>query len=104
MQSVTYVGLPQVHICLFTAVQNAATLQSRLKTAATATGAQGEVERETMNFAFVNAALVRSFAFFPAPFVNESKADSQPAASSHRHIPGFISTRSRQPSHEDCAL
>jgi hypothetical protein len=77
MQSVTYTGLPRVHICLFTSVENAASLRSHLTTAAATTGAQGEVEREAVNFAFINAAVVRSLNYpVRTPVVNSSKPDS----------------------------
>lgn len=49
----------QVHIALFRGVSNAAALKSRLVAAATAEGDYGEKEREAVNFAFVDARLVR---------------------------------------------
>ncbi|KAF9518406.1 hypothetical protein BS47DRAFT_1338337 [Hydnum rufescens UP504] len=60
MQSATYTGLPRVHICFFTAVQNAAALRSRLIAAAGIDGTHGDVEREAVNFAFVDAASIVS--------------------------------------------
>lgn len=53
--------LSQVHIALFTRVQNAEKLRARLISAATAEGEEGEKEREAVNFAFVDAAPVRLF-------------------------------------------
>lgn len=52
--------LSQVHIALFTNVRNAPELRSRLIKASTMEGQEGENEREALNFAFVDAAPVRS--------------------------------------------
>lgn len=53
--------LHTVHIALFTNVQNAADLRTRLVQAASMTGPEGEREREAVNFAFVDARLVSCF-------------------------------------------
>ena len=55
----------QVHIALFRDVSNAAALKSRIVAAATAEGDYGENEREAVNFAFVDARLVRRNLFKP---------------------------------------
>jgi EKC/KEOPS complex subunit CGI121/TPRKB len=47
-----------VHVALFVNVTNAAKLRSRIIRASTLQGAQGEAEREAVNFAFVDARLV----------------------------------------------
>ncbi|KDN48042.1 hypothetical protein RSAG8_03058, partial [Rhizoctonia solani AG-8 WAC10335] len=52
--------LSRVHIALFTNVQNAAELRSRLIKASTMEGEEGEKEREAVNFAFVDAAPITS--------------------------------------------
>lgn len=57
--------LSRVHIALFTRVQNAEKLRSRLISASTAEGEEGEKEREAVNFAFVDAAPVSLLLPFP---------------------------------------
>lgn len=52
--------LSHVHIALFTNVQNAPELRSRLIKASTMEGEEGEKEREAVNFAFVDAAPIAS--------------------------------------------
>jgi hypothetical protein len=48
-----------VHIALFKDVKNAAELRSRIVQAATLVGTSGDAAREMVNFAFVDARLVR---------------------------------------------
>ncbi|CAE6404455.1 unnamed protein product [Rhizoctonia solani] len=64
MLSSTYKFFPpelsRVHIALFTNVQNAPELRSRLIKASTMEGKEGENEREAVNFAFVDAAPITS--------------------------------------------
>ncbi|KZV85005.1 CGI-121-domain-containing protein [Exidia glandulosa HHB12029] len=48
------------HVALFDNVTNAKELRSRLISAATMSGPDGELEREAVNFAFVDASLVVS--------------------------------------------
>ncbi|CAE6464780.1 unnamed protein product [Rhizoctonia solani] len=64
MLSSTYKFFPpelsRVHIALFTNVQNASELRSRLIKASTMEGEEGEEEREAVNFAFVDAAPITS--------------------------------------------
>ncbi|CAE6445954.1 unnamed protein product [Rhizoctonia solani] len=52
--------LSRVHVALFTNVQNAPELRSRLIKASTMEGEGGEKEREAVNFAFVDAAPITS--------------------------------------------
>ncbi|KAH7344037.1 CGI-121-domain-containing protein [Rhizoctonia solani] len=52
--------LSRVHIALFTNVQNAPELRSRLIKASTMEGEEGEKERGAVNFAFVDAAPITS--------------------------------------------
>jgi EKC/KEOPS complex subunit CGI121/TPRKB len=47
-----------VHIALFSYVTNAAKLKARIVRASTSEGIEGQVEREAVNFAFVDARLV----------------------------------------------
>lgn len=58
----------QTSIALFTVVENAAQLRARIVQAATLTGTDGDLEREAVNFAFVDARLVSLFSvkFRPA--------------------------------------
>ncbi|KAI0693469.1 kinase binding protein CGI-121-domain-containing protein [Cytidiella melzeri] len=49
-----------VHIALFSNVKNAAQLRTRLIQAATMQGPEGDVEREAVNFAFIDARLICS--------------------------------------------
>lgn len=51
--------LSSVYITLFDNVTNAADLRTRLIQAATLQGPEGDAERETVNFAFIDARLVR---------------------------------------------
>jgi EKC/KEOPS complex subunit CGI121/TPRKB len=48
-----------VHVALFKHVVNAARLRARIVRASTLEGKEGDVEREAVNFAFVDARLVR---------------------------------------------
>lgn len=48
-----------VHAALFHDVKNAALLRARLISASTMTGDEGMKEREAVNFAFIDARLVR---------------------------------------------
>ena len=48
-----------VHVALFLYVTNAAELRARIIRASTLEGVEGEAEREAVNFAFVDARLVR---------------------------------------------
>jgi EKC/KEOPS complex subunit CGI121/TPRKB len=48
-----------VHLALFNHVTNAAKLKARIVCASTSEGTEGQIEREAVNFAFVNARLVR---------------------------------------------
>jgi EKC/KEOPS complex subunit CGI121/TPRKB len=48
-----------VHVALFKHVTNAANLRSRIVRASTIEGTEGDLEREAVNFAFVDARLVR---------------------------------------------
>lgn len=50
--------LSVVHVALYTAVTNASLLRARIIKAATTHGAEGDRERDAVNFAFVNARLV----------------------------------------------
>lgn len=47
-----------VHVALFVRVTNATKLRARIIRASTLEGIEGEVEREAVNFAFVDARLV----------------------------------------------
>lgn len=51
--------LSVVHVALFANVQNAAELRTRLIQAASMAGAEGDLERESVNFAYIDARLVR---------------------------------------------
>jgi len=55
----------QVYVALFRGVSNSAALKSRIVAAATAEGDHGDKEREAVNFAFVDARLVRRNLFNP---------------------------------------
>ena len=60
MESYHYPHFPSiVYIALFTAVTNAGDLRNRIINAATLAGPEGDEEREAVNFAFVDARLVR---------------------------------------------
>jgi EKC/KEOPS complex subunit CGI121/TPRKB len=48
-----------VHVALFVRVTNATKLRARIIRASTLEGIEGDVEREAVNFAFVDARLVR---------------------------------------------
>lgn len=50
----------RVHVCLFLDFDSSSELRSRLINAASLTGDYGSAEREWVNFAFIDASLVRS--------------------------------------------
>ncbi|KAF9236401.1 kinase binding protein CGI-121-domain-containing protein [Melanogaster broomeanus] len=52
--------LPVVYAAKFKGVTNAATVRSRIVNAASMESPEGEIEREAVNFAFINAKLVTS--------------------------------------------
>ena len=62
MESYAYPHFPShlshVHIALFANVNNASELRKRIVAAASMAGEEGEAERESVNFAFVEAKLV----------------------------------------------
>jgi EKC/KEOPS complex subunit CGI121/TPRKB len=51
--------LQALHIALFTNVTNAAQLRADIVRAATLDGAEGDAAKDAVNFAFINARLVR---------------------------------------------
>jgi EKC/KEOPS complex subunit CGI121/TPRKB len=62
METWNYAALNAIiHVALFDNVRNAKMLRSRLVTASTMSGAAGDIEREAVNFAFIEAPLVRDF-------------------------------------------
>ena len=48
-----------IHIALFHTVTNARTIRNRLITASTAPGPEGELSRSQLDYAFLDASLVR---------------------------------------------
>ncbi|KAH6879654.1 kinase binding protein CGI-121-domain-containing protein [Coprinopsis sp. MPI-PUGE-AT-0042] len=64
MDSFLFSHLPQSHslaqFALFRNVENTAELRKRIINAATLTGAEGDQEREAVNFAFIDARLITS--------------------------------------------
>lgn len=67
MERYAYPQFPQevsaVHVALLQDVQNVASLRARLIKAASMAGPEGDVEREAVNFAFIDARLVSSLSF-----------------------------------------
>jgi EKC/KEOPS complex subunit CGI121/TPRKB len=59
IHSCLYPGLAHVHTVLFLNVTNATQIKKRIVAAATTEGPIGEQEREAVNFAFIDARLVR---------------------------------------------
>jgi EKC/KEOPS complex subunit CGI121/TPRKB len=55
------------HIALFRNVTNSAVLRKRVISASTLVGEAGDLEREQVNFAFIDARLVSSSRAFPDP-------------------------------------
>ncbi|KAH7930319.1 CGI-121-domain-containing protein, partial [Leucogyrophana mollusca] len=53
--------LSAVYVALFSEVNNAAALRSRIVKAASIPGAEGDAEREAVNFAFIDARLITSY-------------------------------------------
>jgi EKC/KEOPS complex subunit CGI121/TPRKB len=51
--------LQEVHIALLTDVTNSAEIRSKIIKAATTEGAEGDAAKEEVNFAFIDARLVR---------------------------------------------
>ena len=64
MQTFRYPHLPQelstVHVALFTNVTNSADIRSRIIRASQLEGPEGDAERNAVNFAFIDARLVRA--------------------------------------------
>lgn len=64
MQTLAYAHFPDnisaVHVALFANVTNAPAIRARIVKAATMQGPEGDAERELINFAFVEAKLVRA--------------------------------------------
>lgn len=62
MQTFRYDHLPTeistTHVALYADVQNSAALRSRIVRASQLEGAEGDAEREAVNFAFIEARLV----------------------------------------------
>jgi EKC/KEOPS complex subunit CGI121/TPRKB len=62
METYTHPQFPShvsvAHVALYTTVENASLLRARIIKAATIPGVEGDLERDTVNFAFVNAHLV----------------------------------------------
>lgn len=62
MESFCYPQFPPqfttVYVALFTEVENAAELKKRLVAASVMPGEEGDIEREAVNFAFIDARLV----------------------------------------------
>ena len=56
--------LSYVHVALFAGVSNAPELRKRIIAASAMDGEEGDAERERVNFAFVEARLVRRHAVF----------------------------------------
>ena len=51
----------KIHISLFQTVNNYSDIRKRLIAASTAQGIEGEIARRSLNYAFLNASLVRPF-------------------------------------------
>ena len=64
MQSFRYPHFPDdcsaVHVALFTDVKNSAEIRTRIVRASQLEGLDGDAEREAVNFAFIDARLVRA--------------------------------------------
>lgn len=64
METFHYAHLPNnlahVHVALFNNVSNAALIRQRIVRASQLEGPEGDQEREAVNFAFIDARLVRS--------------------------------------------
>lgn len=59
MESFAYPHFSSIaHVALFNGVTNAAELRARIVRASSLEGDEGDAERETVNFAFINARLV----------------------------------------------
>jgi hypothetical protein len=72
-----------VYIALIKDIQNAAELKKRLVSASVMPGTAGEIEREAVNFAFVNAKLV-SFGFLVVISRNNKRYIRLPVCSTYR--------------------
>ncbi|EJD35969.1 CGI-121-domain-containing protein [Auricularia subglabra TFB-10046 SS5] len=66
-----------VHLALFERVQNAKALRARLISASTMPGAEGDAEREAVNFAFIDASLVASDLHLQTALLYALLADSR---------------------------
>lgn len=91
-----------VHVALFLDVSNAKDLRARIVNASTLAGDAGGVERETVNFAFIDARLVSLLtAHILRIILNESTSfeDHQPPASTHSYLSGAPLSSSRRLTH-----
>ena len=61
-----------IHIALFHTVTNASTIRKRLITASTASGPEGELSRSQLDYAFLDAPLVRPFPILSPKLDNKS--------------------------------
>ncbi|PCH41684.1 CGI-121-domain-containing protein [Wolfiporia cocos MD-104 SS10] len=81
METFRYAHLPpdvsHVHVALFTNVANAAQIRARIIKAATAAGPEGELEREAVNFAFIDARLICSVLHLQTAIVQAVLAEVQ---------------------------
>jgi hypothetical protein len=102
------------HVALYTSVTNGATLRQRIVSAATAVGPEGDVERDALNFAFINARLVRLKCSFKSNddlliiglfflFFFTTK-DNQRAAFKDRDLSGYAGFPARITEDQDCTF
>lgn len=95
----------QTSISLFTAVQNAAKLRARIVQAASLTGSEGDLEREAVSFAFIDARLVSlsSVAFYLV-FNFWCNQDHKSTASADGDLLCATSSSSEHPQNQDSSF
>ncbi|EGO04190.1 hypothetical protein SERLA73DRAFT_128332, partial [Serpula lacrymans var. lacrymans S7.3] len=69
--------LSVVHVALFTNVSNSAALRSRIVKAATLAAPEGDIEREAINYAFIDARLITSMLHLQTAIYQAILFDSQ---------------------------
>ena len=90
-----------VHLALFSDVENAAELRRRLVSAATVPGEEGEHEREAVNYAFVDAKLVRVLPTYVAHINSIIFPDNKQTAYPNSSVSGDFGLHGKISSYKD---
>jgi hypothetical protein len=89
-----------VHVALFHDVQNAVSLRARLVKASTMPGEEGVAERAAVNFAFIDARLVRRMRCCKWNDLISYNLDNKPHAIGNRYTSGATDGGAGQSAHQ----